>query len=107
MQPKNGADPQAARERGGRAGAECVALFSDGEEAAETRSTSVVAQQFCATARPSLLVAAYALERGPAAATLFGQLARRTDTEPSLSIRFFLKNRRPLRRRAAAGGTGL
>jgi phosphatidylserine/phosphatidylglycerophosphate/cardiolipin synthase-like enzyme len=65
-------------------------VWSGEEEAAETRSTPVVVQHLFASARRSLLVASYALERGPGAAELFGALARRMDAEPALSVRFFL-----------------
>jgi phosphatidylserine/phosphatidylglycerophosphate/cardiolipin synthase-like enzyme len=78
-----------------RAEAQAVAdryqlVWSGEESGAETRSTPIVVKQLFLEARHSVLVASYAFDHGENASVLFAGLAERMDTEPALSVRFFV-----------------
>ncbi|MBC8123696.1 MAG: phospholipase, partial [Gemmatimonadaceae bacterium] len=59
------------------------------------RDTAVVVKEMFAAARKSVLIVSYALDRGEKAMSLFGELARRHDREPGLSVRMCVNIHRP------------
>jgi len=65
----------------------CELVWSGGG-APEARNTAVVVQQLFRTARRKILLASYAVEQGNS--LLFAELAGRMDTEPDLSVEFFV-----------------
>lgn len=69
----------------------------DGVAGWSGRKTSVVVDELFASAKHSLLIVTYALDRGEKAKALFGALARRMDTEPALEVSLFVNVHRDLR----------
>lgn len=72
--------------------ADRVELVWSGTEVAPggSRATMVVVQELFQSARRSVLIASFALDRGSKAEALFGGLAARMDTEPGLEVRLFV-----------------
>ncbi|MEO0373173.1 MAG: DISARM system phospholipase D-like protein DrmC [Cyanobacteria bacterium P01_A01_bin.17] len=74
-----------------------VALVWTGDElpGSESRDTYVVVQELFATAKSSVLISSYALDKGAKSRALFEVLAERMDENPSLQVRMFLNIKRP------------
>lgn len=63
----------------------------------ESRDTSVVVQELFSSAKQSVLIASYALDRGAKARHLFQGLADKLDDNPELEVQMFLNVQRPYR----------
>lgn len=61
----------------------------------ESRDTSVVVRELFSTAKKSVLISSFALDKGEKARKLFQVLAQRMDTDPKLQVRMFLNVQRP------------
>ncbi|MBD1842486.1 phospholipase [Cyanobacteria bacterium FACHB-63] len=74
-----------------------VELVWTGQEIAGSlsRDTAVVVRELFSTAKRSVLISSFAIDRGEKARTLFEGLACRMDTNPSLRVRMFLNIHRP------------
>ena len=66
-------------------------------ESARSRATASVVRELFATARRSVLISSYALDRPERSKGLFGRLAERMDAEPDLEVRLFVNVARPWR----------
>jgi phosphatidylserine/phosphatidylglycerophosphate/cardiolipin synthase-like enzyme len=66
-------------------------------DAVDARDTSVVVQELFRRARTHITIATYALDAREKAEALFGELAQRMDTEPSLVVRVFANIHRTYR----------
>ncbi len=60
-----------------------------------SRDTAVVVRELFNTAKRSVLISSYAIDRGEKARALFEGLANRMDNYPSLRVRMFLNVQRP------------
>lgn len=60
-----------------------------------SRDTAVVVRELFNTAKHSVLISSFAIDRGEKARALFEGLANRMDTNPSLRVRMFLNVQRP------------
>jgi phosphatidylserine/phosphatidylglycerophosphate/cardiolipin synthase-like enzyme len=76
---------------------ERVDLVWTGQEVpgAESRDTKVVVQELFSTAKHSVLIASFALDKGRKAREQFQVLADRMDDNPHLRVRMFLNVQRP------------
>ncbi|GAP96581.1 phospholipase D/transphosphatidylase [Leptolyngbya sp. NIES-2104] len=74
-----------------------VELVWTGQEVigSESRDTAVVVRELFSTAKRSVLISSYAIDRGEKARALFEGLASRMDSDPSLRVRMFLNVQRP------------
>ena len=74
-----------------------VELVWTGQElvGSESRDTAVVAHELFNTAKRSVLIASFAIDRGEKARALFQRLAHRMDANPNLRVRMFLNVQRP------------
>jgi hypothetical protein len=74
-----------------------VELVWTGQElmGSESRDTAVVAHELFNTAKRSVLIASFAIDRGDKARGLFQGLAHRMDANPHLRVRMFLNIQRP------------
>jgi hypothetical protein len=63
----------------------------------ESRDTWVVVQELFSSAKHSVLLSSYALDKGKKARELFPALATRMDEKPELQVRMFLNVQRPHR----------
>lgn len=61
----------------------------------ESRDTSVVVRELFSTAKTSVLISSFAIDKGKKARELFGVLAERMDANPELQVRMFLNVHRP------------
>lgn len=68
-----------------------------GEEfvGSQSRDTSIVVQEMFSTAKKSVLISSFAVDKGEKARKLFQLLAQRMDTNPKLQVRMFLNVQRP------------
>ena len=66
----------------------------------ESRDTSVVVRELFSTAKTSVLISSFAIDRGKKARELFGVLAERMDANSALEVRMFLNVQRPHRSQA-------
>ncbi len=64
---------------------------------ARSRATASVVRELFATARRTVLISSYALDRPERSKGLFGRLAERMDAEPALEVRLFVNVARPWR----------
>ena len=60
-----------------------------------TRATATVVRELFASAKRSVMIASYALDKGERARAMFTALARRMDTEAQLKVRLFVNVARP------------
>ncbi len=74
-----------------------VDLVWTGEEVvgSQSRDTSIVVQEMFSTAKKSVLISSFAVDKGEKARRLFQLLAQRMDTNPKLQVRMFLNVQRP------------
>ncbi len=74
-----------------------VELVWTGQEVAgsESRDTAVVVRELFNTAKRSVLISSFAIDRGEKARNLFEGLAKRMDSDPELRVRMFLNIQRP------------
>jgi phosphatidylserine/phosphatidylglycerophosphate/cardiolipin synthase-like enzyme len=74
-----------------------VELVWTGQEVvgSESRDTAVVAHELFSTAKRSVLIASFAIDRGEKARALFQGLAHRMDENRNLRVRMFLNVQRP------------
>ncbi|MBC8121525.1 MAG: phospholipase [Gemmatimonadaceae bacterium] len=72
-----------------------IVWTGDDRPGVTSRDTAVVVRELFASARKSVLIASYALDRGDKALELFGELASRFDSEPGLSVRLVINIQRP------------
>lgn len=74
-----------------------VDIVWTGEEVvgSQSRSTSVVVRELFSTAKKSVLISSFALDKGEKARRLFQLLAQRMDTNSKLQVRMFLNVQRP------------
>lgn len=70
-------------------------VWTGREPGSESRSTAVVVRELFNTAKRSLLISSFAIDRGEKARTLFAGLAHRMDSEPALQVQMFLNVQRP------------
>lgn len=61
----------------------------------KSRDTAVVVRELFGTAKHSVLIASFAIDKGEKARTLFEGLADRMDANPGLHVRMFLNVQRP------------
>lgn len=61
----------------------------------QSRDTSVVARELFSTAKQSVLISSFAIDRREKARALFQVLAERMDTNPQLQVKMFLNVQRP------------
>jgi len=66
----------------------------------ESRDTSVVVRELFSTAKTSVLISSFAIDKGKKARELFGVLAERMDANSALQVRMFLNVQRPHRNQA-------
>ena len=71
---------------------ERIDLVWTGQEVvgSESRDTSVVVRELFSTAKTSVLISSFAIDRGKKARELFGVLAERMDANSALQVRMFL-----------------
>lgn len=67
----------------------------------QSRDTSVVVRELFSTAKHSVLISSFAIDRGEKARKLFQVLAQRMDANPQLKVQMFLNIQRPHRDRQA------
>jgi hypothetical protein len=74
-----------------------VELVWTGQEVigSESRDTAVVVRELFSTARQSVLISSFAIDRGEKVRVLFAGLASRMDANPSLQVRMFSNVQRP------------
>jgi len=74
-----------------------VELVWTGQEVAgsESRDTAVVVRELFNTAKRSVLISSFAIDRGEKARNLFEGLAKRMDADSGLRVRMFLNIQRP------------
>lgn len=74
-----------------------VELVWTGQEVlgSESRATSVVVRELFSTAKTSVLISSFAIDKGEKARTLFQVLADRMDANMNLNVRMFLNVKRP------------
>ncbi|MBD2541476.1 DISARM system phospholipase D-like protein DrmC [Coleofasciculus sp. FACHB-SPT36] len=79
-----------------------IGLVWTGQEVvgSESRDTSVVVRELFTTAKTSVLISSFAIDRGKKARELFGVLAERMDANSALQVRMFLNVQRPHRSQA-------
>lgn len=68
----------------------------------ESRDTHIIARMLFTSAKRSVLISSYALDRGRKARELFEPLAARMETDPKLQVRLFVNVPRPYRNDAPA-----
>ncbi len=61
----------------------------------QSRDTSVVVRELFSTAKHSVLISSFAIDRGEKARKLFQVLAQRMDANPELKVQMFLNIQRP------------
>ncbi|MBF2028309.1 MAG: phospholipase [Oscillatoriales cyanobacterium C42_A2020_001] len=74
-----------------------VELVWTGQEVSgsESRDTAVVVRELFNTAKRSVLISSFAIDRGEKARNLFEGLAKRMDADPGLRVQMFLNIQRP------------
>lgn len=79
-----------------------IDLVWTGQEVAdsESRDTRVVVRELFSTAKTSVLISSFAIDKGKKARELFGVLAERMDANLELQVRMFLNVHRPYKSEA-------
>ncbi len=72
-----------------------------GKTGTMSRATSTVVRELFTSAKRSVLVVSYALDKGKKAASIFAPLAKRMSEEPELRVRLFVNIHRPYKSRRA------
>ncbi|BAY66811.1 phospholipase D/Transphosphatidylase (plasmid) [Calothrix brevissima NIES-22] len=61
----------------------------------QSRDTAIVVRELFSTAKTSVLISSFAIDKGQKARDLFGVLAHAMETNPELNVRMFLNVNRP------------